>query len=133
MLPGPAGLLLNFFTVLVLRMAHRKWKETKQQPSKLPVPAVPGCCLVYFHILWAILSTSTVLVSNTYCFHGPGRASSPRADFGGQNPSFCTSGFSVLSVLVYMTIFPSFKMTHIEVKSIHIWLRYDQKWEILIL
>ena len=47
-------------TVLVLRMAHRKWKETKQQPSMLPVLAVPGCCLISFHIMWAILSTSTV-------------------------------------------------------------------------
>ena len=69
----------------------------------------------------------------TSCFHGPVRASSPRAHFRGQNPSFHTSGFSVLSVLVYMTIFTSFQMTHIEAKSIHIWLRYDKKWEILIL
>ena len=46
-------------TVLVLRMVHRKWKETKQQPSMLPGAAVPGSCLVSFHILWAILSTST--------------------------------------------------------------------------
>ena len=44
----------------VLRMAHRKWKETKQLPSMLPGPAVPGSWLVSFHILWAILSTSTV-------------------------------------------------------------------------
>ena len=35
-------------------MAHRKWKESKQQPSKLPGPAVPGCCLISFHFLWAI-------------------------------------------------------------------------------
>ena len=35
------------------RMAHRKWEETKQQPSLLPGPAVPGSCLVSFHILWA--------------------------------------------------------------------------------
>ena len=49
-------------TVLVLRMAHRKWKETKQLPSMLPGPAVPGCCLVCFHIMWAILSTSTAHV-----------------------------------------------------------------------
>jgi len=41
-------------------MAHRKWKEFKQQPSMLPGSAVPGSCLVSFHILWAILSTSTV-------------------------------------------------------------------------
>ena len=47
-------------TALVLRMAHRKWKEIKQQPSMLPGPAVPGSCLVSFHFLWAILSTSTV-------------------------------------------------------------------------
>ena len=50
----------NMSTVLVLRLAHRKWKETKQQPSMLPGPAVPGSCLVSFHILWAILNTSTV-------------------------------------------------------------------------
>ena len=48
-------------TVLVLRLAYRKLKETKQQPSMLPVPAAPGCCFVSFHILWAILSTSTVV------------------------------------------------------------------------
>ena len=36
------------------RMAHRKWKETKQLPSMLPGPAVPGCCSLYFHFLWAI-------------------------------------------------------------------------------
>ena len=45
-------------------MAHRKWKEIKQQPSMLPGPAVPGCCSVSFHILWAILSTSTVQAQN---------------------------------------------------------------------
>ena len=47
-------------TVLVLSMAHRTWKETKQLTSMLPGPAVPGSCLVSFHIRWAILSTSTV-------------------------------------------------------------------------
>ena len=35
-------------------MAHRKWKEIKQQPSMLPGPAVSGCCLVSFHFMWAI-------------------------------------------------------------------------------
>ena len=35
-------------------MANRKWRETKQQPSMLPGPAVPGCCLFPFHFLWAI-------------------------------------------------------------------------------
>ena len=43
------------------KMAHRKWKETKQQPRMLSGPAVPGCCLVSLHIPRDILSTSTVL------------------------------------------------------------------------
>ena len=50
-------------TVLVLRRDHRKEKETEQQPIMLPGPAVPGSCLVSFHILWAILRTSTVFSS----------------------------------------------------------------------
>ena len=41
-------------------MAHRKWKEIEQQPSMLPGLAVPGCCLVSFYILWAILRPHTV-------------------------------------------------------------------------
>ena len=41
-------------------MAHRKQKETKQQPSLLPGPAVPGCSLVSFHFLWAILCPQAV-------------------------------------------------------------------------
>ena len=41
-------------------MANRKWRETKQQPSMLPGPAVPGCCLVSFHFLWAILCPQAV-------------------------------------------------------------------------
>ena len=67
-------------TVLVHRMAHRKCKETKQLPSMLPGSAVPGCCLLSFHILWAILSTRTVyldyiftcpiwVVRTTYFYH----------------------------------------------------------------
>ena len=51
-------------TVLVLRMVHRKWKETKQQPGMLPGPALPDCSLVSFHILWAMMSTSTVRYRN---------------------------------------------------------------------
>ena len=47
-------------TVFVLRMAHRKWKEIKQQPSLLPGPAVPGCSLVSFHFLWVILCPQAV-------------------------------------------------------------------------
>ena len=42
------------------RMAHRKWKETKQQPSPLPGPPVPGSSLVSFHFLWAILCPQAV-------------------------------------------------------------------------
>ena len=35
-------------------MSHRKWKKTKEQPSMLPGPALPGCCLISFNFLWAI-------------------------------------------------------------------------------
>ena len=31
------------------------------------------------------------------------------------------------------TIVTTFERTHIEAKSIHIWLRYDKNWEIIIL
>ena len=47
--------IIGNYTACGHRMAHRKWKETKQQPSMLPGPAVPGCSLVSFHFLWAIL------------------------------------------------------------------------------
>ena len=47
-------------TVLVLRMAHRIWKETKQEQGSARPGNMLGCCLVAFHFLWAILSTSTV-------------------------------------------------------------------------
>ena len=56
--------MIKTSTVLVLSMAHRKWKEFKQQPSMFPGSDVPGCCLVSFHFLWAILCTSTVLPLN---------------------------------------------------------------------
>ena len=48
------------YTVLVLRMAHRIRKETKQEPCTAGPGNMLGCCLVSFHFLWAILSTSTV-------------------------------------------------------------------------
>ena len=47
-------------TVLVLRMAHRKWEKTKQQPGTAGPGNMLGCCLISFHFLWVILSTSTV-------------------------------------------------------------------------
>ena len=48
-------------TVLVLRMAHRIWKETKQQPNTAGPGNMLDCCLVSFLSLWDILSTSTVI------------------------------------------------------------------------
>ena len=42
-------------------MAHRKWKESKQQPKMLPGPAVPGCCLVSFCFLCDIHSVQSYL------------------------------------------------------------------------
>ena len=35
-------------------------KETKQHPGTDGPDNMLGCCLVYFHFLWAILSMSTV-------------------------------------------------------------------------
>ena len=50
----------KYCTVWMGWMSHRKWKETKQQPSMLPGPAVPGCCLVSFHFLCCILYSRSV-------------------------------------------------------------------------
>ena len=47
-------------TVLVLRMAQRKWKETKQEPGTAGTGNMLGCCLISFHFLLVILSSSTV-------------------------------------------------------------------------
>ena len=49
-------------TVLVLRMAHRIWKETKQHPGTASPDNMLGCCLVSFHFLYVILSTNTVVM-----------------------------------------------------------------------
>ena len=46
----------------MLRMAHRKWIETEQQTGTAEPGNMLGCCLNYFHFLWAILKTSTVQV-----------------------------------------------------------------------
>ena len=45
----------KYCTVLVLRMARRIWKETKQQPETAGSGNMLGCCLVFFPFLWAIL------------------------------------------------------------------------------
>ena len=54
-------LYLHQYTACGHRMAHRKRKETKQQPSLLPGPAVPGCSLISFYFLWANLCPQAVL------------------------------------------------------------------------
>ena len=46
--------------MLVLRIAHRKWNETKQEPGLAGPGNMLACYIVSFHFLWAILSTSTV-------------------------------------------------------------------------
>ena len=56
-------LYLHQYTACGHRMAHRKRKETKQQPSLLPGPAVPGCSLISFYFLWAILCPQAVEVN----------------------------------------------------------------------
>ena len=42
------------------RMAHRKWKETKQKPGTSGAGNMLGSCLVSFHFLWAILCLQAV-------------------------------------------------------------------------
>ena len=49
-------------TVLVLRMAHRIWKETKHEPGTVGPGNILGCCLVSFHFLWDILCPQAVLL-----------------------------------------------------------------------
>ena len=41
-------------------MAHRKWRETKLHPGTAGPGSMLGCCLIYFHFLWAILCPQTV-------------------------------------------------------------------------
>ena len=49
-------------------MAHRKWKEIKQQLK--PGAAVPGSCLASFHFRWAIHPIRPVHdISGTYMVH----------------------------------------------------------------
>ena len=47
-------------TVRVDSLAHRKWKEIKQQPGTAGPGNMLGCCLISFHFLWGKLSTRTV-------------------------------------------------------------------------
>ena len=35
-------------------MAHRKWKEAKKLPGTAGPGNMLGCCLFFFHFLWAI-------------------------------------------------------------------------------
>ena len=58
---------LSNCTVRVYTLPNRKWKETKQQPSMLPGPAVSDCYLVSFYFLWGKLSMRTVCVSVENC------------------------------------------------------------------
>merc|ERR1719264_1961691 len=42
-------------------MAHRKWKEIKQQPGTAGPGNLLGCCFLSFHFLWAIHLVHPVL------------------------------------------------------------------------
>ena len=53
--PHRHGVRDQAYTVCGRRMAHRKWKETKQQSGTAGPGNMFGCCLVSFHFLWAIL------------------------------------------------------------------------------
>ena len=47
-------------TVIVARMSHKKWRETKQQMIWWPDLALLGCCLVSLQFQCDILATITV-------------------------------------------------------------------------
>ena len=42
------------------RMSHKKWRETKQQPSRARTGHQISCCLLLLHFLCDILSTGTL-------------------------------------------------------------------------
>ena len=48
------------YTACGHRIAHWKWKETKQQPGTAGPGNMLGCCFVSFHFLWAILCPHNV-------------------------------------------------------------------------
>ena len=50
-------------------MAHRIWKETKQQPGTAGKGNMLGCCLVSFHFLWAILSSTSDDKPTIQCYN----------------------------------------------------------------
>ena len=49
------------YTVIVARMSHWKWRETKQQSSRARSGHQISCCLLSLHFLCDILATITVL------------------------------------------------------------------------
>ena len=46
-------------------MAHRKWKEAKQLPGTAGPGNMLGCCLIFFHFLWADVIYGWPLRQNT--------------------------------------------------------------------
>ena len=51
---------LRFPTERLHRMKHRKWRETKQQPSTARPGNTLGCCFVSLHFLFYILCSRSV-------------------------------------------------------------------------
>ena len=48
-------------------MAHRKWKEIKQQPGTAGPGNMLGCCLLSFHFLWVIHPICPVIYARKSC------------------------------------------------------------------
>ena len=61
-------------------MSHRKRRETKQQPSMLPGPAVPFCCLVSFCFWCDIHSIHSVICIAQLLFQCQQKLACPRPD-----------------------------------------------------
>ena len=56
------GLFREVCTVIVARMSHWKWIETKQQPSRARSGHQISCCLVSLRFLCNILATITIVI-----------------------------------------------------------------------
>ena len=64
---GPPSPPFEQFVIIITGrmgwMAHRKWKEIKQQPGTAGPGNMLDCCLLSFHFLWAIHPIRPVLVA----------------------------------------------------------------------
>ena len=59
---------------LLYRVTHRKWRESKQQPSRARSGNQLSCCLVSLHFLCDILTGRPVVLIGRFLNNGRGRS-----------------------------------------------------------